>query len=48
MIMEMNYDGNDLEDFVPESAEQIKSIVLQITFALALAETELKFEHRDL
>ena len=48
MIMEMNFDGNDLENFVPETAEQIKSIVIQIAFALSLAETELKFEHRDL
>jgi hypothetical protein len=48
MVMEMNYDGHDLENFVPENAEQIKSIVLQIAFALGLAETELNFEHRDL
>lgn len=48
MIMEMKYDGHDLDNFIPESAEQVKSIVLQIAFALGLAETELKFEHRDL
>lgn len=38
----------DLENYEIKSAEQIKSIVLQLAFALDLAEQTSQFEHRDL
>lgn len=48
LIMEMEFGGQDLESFRVESAEQVYSIIMQLIYALELAETKLKFEHRDL
>ncbi|XP_071451548.1 serine/threonine-protein kinase haspin homolog [Hetaerina americana] len=48
MIMEMEYAGVELENFVFASATQALSVFNQVAFALAVAEVALEFEHRDL
>lgn len=48
LVIEMDFGGQDLESFRPQSPEQIKSIMLQLAHACQLAEVNLEFEHRDL
>jgi serine/threonine-protein kinase haspin len=40
--------GADLEHWSPASAGEVRSVLLQATLALAVAERALAFEHRDL
>ena len=40
--------GIDLEHFEPQSFDEIRSIMMQVTLALAVAEEACEFEHRDL
>ena len=40
--------GEDLEAFQFRTFDEIRSMLQQVTMALAIAEEELKFEHRDL
>jgi len=40
--------GVDLEHFEPRSFEEIRSILMQLTMTLAVAEEACQFEHRDL
>ena len=48
LIMVMSHGGVDLETFKVENSAQIKSILLQVIWAIGLAEEKLFFEHRDL
>ncbi|CAI2351639.1 unnamed protein product [Caenorhabditis sp. 36 PRJEB53466] len=40
--------GKDLEDFVLESEEELRSILVQLLISMQVAEKVLEFEHRDL
>lgn len=40
--------GTDLEHFEIQSFEEIRSILMQVTLTLAVAEESCNFEHRDL
>lgn len=40
--------GTDLEHFVPRSFDEVKSILLQVSLTLTVAEEACQFEHRDL
>ena len=40
--------GADLETFKPRNFDEVKSILLQVALALAVAENACQFEHRDL
>lgn len=44
----MEFGGVDLEGFEIGSIAQVRSILVQVLSAVALAEEELQFEHRDL
>ncbi|XP_053322690.1 serine/threonine-protein kinase haspin [Spea bombifrons] len=50
MILEFEFGGNDLERMSSQlsSVSVSRSILHQVTAALAIAEAELRFEHRDL
>ncbi|XP_066249106.1 serine/threonine-protein kinase haspin homolog [Euwallacea similis] len=48
LILETSYGGCDMESFIFDNAAQAFSLFLQVAFALAVAEEELQFEHRDL
>lgn len=48
VILETNYAGCDLESFIFEDASQALSMIIQVACAIAVAEEELQFEHRDL
>ncbi|CAG9854776.1 unnamed protein product [Phyllotreta striolata] len=48
VIFQMKYGGRDLESFQFFDAKQAYSVIQQIALGLAVAEKELKFEHRDL
>lgn len=48
LTLETNYGGTDMESFLFDNAAQAYSLFLQIAFAIAIAEIELQFEHRDL
>lgn len=48
LTLETNYGGTDMESFLFDNAAQAYSMFLQIAFAIAIAEIELQFEHRDL
>lgn len=48
LVMFLNNGGRDLESFVFDSAQQSLGIFYQTAFALAAAESEFEFEHRDL
>ncbi|CAG9765312.1 unnamed protein product [Ceutorhynchus assimilis] len=47
-VLETSYGGCDMESFAFENASQAFSMCLQIAYAMAVAEEELQFEHRDL
>uniref|UniRef100_A0AAR5PAR2 non-specific serine/threonine protein kinase n=2 Tax=Dendroctonus ponderosae TaxID=77166 RepID=A0AAR5PAR2_DENPD len=47
MVLETSYGGCDMEAFGFADAAQSYSIFLKIVLALAIAEEELEFEHRD-
>ncbi|OCT57706.1 haspin isoform X1 [Xenopus laevis] len=48
MILEFEFGGTDLENCQLPSVVVSRSILHQVTAALAVAEEELRFEHRDL
>lgn len=48
MALEMEYGGTDLEKYKLTCPSQIVSIFHQLVYALALAEKQLEFEHRDM
>ncbi|CAH1173743.1 unnamed protein product [Phaedon cochleariae] len=48
IVLELENAGSDLEAFVFNNALQAYSMFKQVAFGLAVAEEELRFEHRDL
>lgn len=48
IVFELCHAGIDLEAYVFKNAEEAYSIFLQVALTLAVAETKLQFEHRDL
>ncbi|XP_017786678.1 PREDICTED: putative serine/threonine-protein kinase haspin homolog [Nicrophorus vespilloides] len=48
IILELANGGQDLESFVFKNAQHAFSVFKQIAFSLAVAESSLQFEHRDL
>ncbi|XP_030754031.1 serine/threonine-protein kinase haspin-like [Sitophilus oryzae] len=48
IVLETGYGGSDLESFIFDDASQVLSMFKQIACAMAVAEVELCFEHRDL
>uniref|UniRef100_A0A803JAD5 Serine/threonine-protein kinase haspin n=1 Tax=Xenopus tropicalis TaxID=8364 RepID=A0A803JAD5_XENTR len=48
MILEFEFGGTDLENCQLPSVAVARSVLHQVTVALAVAEEELRFEHRDL
>ncbi|KAF5290814.1 hypothetical protein FQR65_LT11518 [Abscondita terminalis] len=48
IILELENGGMDMESFLFKNAEEAYSLFKQISYALAVAEQELEFEHRDL
>ncbi len=48
VILVMEYGGLDLEHFALDSMARVRSVLLQVLSAVALAEDKLQFEHRDL
>ncbi|RUS80090.1 hypothetical protein EGW08_012136, partial [Elysia chlorotica] len=48
IVFEFAHGGCALESFKFESQREVLSVLRQIVFALAVAEQELEFEHRDL
>ncbi|CAH2014028.1 unnamed protein product [Acanthoscelides obtectus] len=48
IILQLADAGKDLESFVFANAQQALAMFKQVAFALAVAEEELHFEHRDL
>nr|CAH7736836.1 unnamed protein product [Callosobruchus chinensis] len=48
IVLQLGDAGKDLESFVFANAQQALAMFKQVAFALAVAEEELRFEHRDL
>ncbi|XP_037069244.1 putative serine/threonine-protein kinase haspin homolog, partial [Pollicipes pollicipes] len=48
LVLEYSHAGQDLEHFQFSDVDQAIAAFMQIAFSLAVAETELEFEHRDL
>lgn len=48
LVLILSKGGTALEKFKMESIDQFHSIMQQLVYSLAIAETELQFEHRDL
>lgn len=48
VILETNYAGCDMESFIFDDASQAFSMFIQVACAIAVAEEEFHFEHRDL
>ncbi|KAI4457416.1 interleukin-1 receptor-associated kinase [Holotrichia oblita] len=48
IVLELANGGNDMESFVFDNAQQAYALVTQIACALAVGESQLQFEHRDL
>ncbi|GAB1605901.1 uncharacterized protein LOC115219806 [Argonauta hians] len=48
VVFEFGDGGNTLEDFKFTNVRQAKNVLLQVVYSLAVAESALEFEHRDL
>ncbi|KAE8681253.1 hypothetical protein F3Y22_tig00111332pilonHSYRG00028 [Hibiscus syriacus] len=48
LVFVLQHGGKDLESFVLENFDEAKSLLVQVTAALAVAEAAYEFEHRDL
>ncbi|GJQ69466.1 Haspin [Trypoxylus dichotomus] len=48
IVLELANGGSDMESFVFNNAQQAYALVTQVACALAVAESSLQFEHRDL
>ncbi|KAI3509046.1 hypothetical protein L1887_24070 [Cichorium endivia] len=48
VVFVQEHGGQDLESFVLLSFSEAQSLLVQVTFALAVAEAAFEFEHRDL
>ncbi|XP_066581247.1 uncharacterized protein PF3D7_1120600 isoform X2 [Prorops nasuta] len=48
IVFELSHAGQDLEAFIFNSANEAYAILIQIVYAMAVAEKSLEFEHRDL
>ncbi|GLT88464.1 hypothetical protein SLE2022_064890 [Rubroshorea leprosula] len=47
-VFVLQHGGKDLESFVLENFNEARSLLMQVTVALAVAEAAYEFEHRDL
>ncbi|KHG30786.1 Putative serine/threonine-protein kinase haspin [Gossypium arboreum] len=48
LVFVLQHGGKDLESFVLENFDETRSLLVQVTAALAVAEAAYEFEHRDL
>ncbi|XP_039028600.1 serine/threonine-protein kinase haspin homolog, partial [Hibiscus syriacus] len=48
LVFVLQHGGKDLESFVIENFDEARSLLVQVTAALAVAEAAYEFEHRDL
>nr|KJB81138.1 hypothetical protein B456_013G131100 [Gossypium raimondii] len=48
LVFVLQHGGKDLESFVLENFDEARSLLVQVTAALAVAEAAYEFEHRDL
>ncbi|GMJ11734.1 Haspin-related gene [Hibiscus trionum] len=48
LVYVLQHGGKDLESFVLENFDEARSLLVQVTAALAVAEAAYEFEHRDL
>ncbi|KAK4794806.1 hypothetical protein SAY86_012800 [Trapa natans] len=48
VVLVLEHGGKDLESFVLLNFDEAKSLLIQVTIALAVAEAAYEFEHRDL
>ncbi|XVF05892.1 hypothetical protein REPUB_Repub06bG0001000 [Reevesia pubescens] len=48
VVFVLQHGGKDLEGFVLENFDEARSLLVQVTAALAVAEAAYEFEHRDL
>ncbi|XWS42284.1 hypothetical protein CRYUN_Cryun16bG0001600 [Craigia yunnanensis] len=48
VVFVLQHGGKDLESFVLENFDEARSLLVQVTAALAVAEAAYEFEHRDL
>lgn len=48
VVFVQEHGGRDLESFVLLNYEEVRSLLIQVTLALAVAEAAYEFEHRDL
>ncbi|KAE8706424.1 putative hydrolase [Hibiscus syriacus] len=48
LVFVLQHGGKDLESFVLENFDEARSLLVQVTAAMAVAEAAYEFEHRDL